>query len=103
MKRIRIENEEYASFLDEVQERMNSEKKSSQIMIMGDSNTRAGGHQYENWQKRAGRFGLEQANDRLLTLLQFCAINEMIVCSTQFLHKNKESNVCVPRLFQTRN
>lgn len=95
-------DEEYVNFLDELQERLNLERRSSRPMIMGDFNAKVGGDQYENWQETVGRFGLGQANDRGLALLQFCAINDMVVCNTLFQHKNTRRATWISPDGQTR-
>ncbi|KAK3867543.1 hypothetical protein Pcinc_026999 [Petrolisthes cinctipes] len=80
-------DEEYTDFLDILRHKMNEATRSADLLIMGDFNAKVGEDQLLNWPGAAGRFGLGQVNHRGQMLLQFCAINDLVICNTLFNHK----------------
>ena len=55
-------------------------------MLIGDFNAKVGGNQFDTWPEVVGRYGLGLGNDRGSHLLQFCAINKLIIGNTLFRH-----------------
>ena len=61
--------------------------RNNKYILLGDFNAKVGTDQQENWPREVGKYGLGQANDRGYHLLQFCAINELVITNTLFKHK----------------
>ena len=78
-------DDEYQALLDDLQ--ICIDGVSGRSNVMGDFNARVGGDSNQNWPDVVGTFGLGQCNDMGRMLLQFCAINNLMVCNTIFKHK----------------
>ena len=60
--------------------------KRDMLVIMGDFNARVG-NDVATWQGTIGRFGPEEQNGNGFRLLDFCALNGLVVTNTLFQHK----------------
>ena len=57
------------------------------LMIMGDFNARVG-NDIATWQGVIGRFGLGEQNENGVRLLDFCAMNQLVIMNTLFQHRS---------------
>ena len=57
-------------------------------ILLGDFNAKVG-DQHSVWPEVVDRYGLGEVNDRGLQLLQFCAINNLVISNTLFRHSKK--------------
>ena len=80
-------DKEVEEFYNSLQQKISSLPKSEELILMGDFNAKVGSDQHEAWPEVVGRYGLGNDNNRDLQLLQFCAINNLTICNTQFNHK----------------
>ena len=80
---------EVDSFYDELQIEINRLPRKNNIVILGDFNASVGEDTYSDWPEVVGKYGFGQHNQRGLQLLQFRAINELIISNTIFSHKNE--------------
>ena len=75
---------EVDNFYDELQIEINRLPRKNNIVILGDFNASVGEDTYSDWPEVVGKYGFGQHNQRGLQLLQFCAINELIISNTNF-------------------
>ena len=80
-------NETSEEFYDLLQDKIKALPRNNKYILLGDFNAKVGTDQQENWPREVGKYGLGQANDRGYHLLQFCAINELVITNTLFKHK----------------
>ena len=80
-------NETSENFYDLLQDKIKALPRNNKYILLGDFNAKVGTDQEENWPREVGKYGLGQANDRGYHLLQFCAINELVITNTLFKHK----------------
>ena len=67
-----------------------AEMRRARVRVLGVAEThwrQDGDDVFVYWPDVVGAFGLGQCNDRRRMLLQFCAINNLMVCNTLFKHK----------------
>ncbi len=76
-------------FYDMLQSKIDALPKNQTYIVMGDFNAKVGSDQQHVWPEAVGRYGLGEANDRGLQLLQFCAINDLVISNTLFRHSKK--------------
>ena len=76
-------------FYDSLQQHINSLPSKNKYILLGDFNAKVGEDQHENWSTVVGQYGLGTANGRGLQLLQFCAINDLLIVNTIYRHSNK--------------
>jgi len=81
------DNEYVEEFFDTLQEEMNKLPPREEIVLLGDFNASVGNDMYENWSEVVGKYGIGTHNQRGSNLLQFCAINDLIIANTIFKHK----------------
>ena len=82
-------DEIYEEFYDTIQEKINALPRINSYLILGDFNAKVGSEQHENWPETVGRYGLGKTSDRGSQLLQFCAINGLVITNTLFRHSSK--------------
>ena len=90
-------------FYDSLQQHINSLPSQNKYMIMGDFSAKVGEDQHLNWPNVVGSFGLGTANERGQKLLQFCAINELVITNTLFRHSEKRRITWISPDGNTRN
>lgn len=73
------------TFYDNLQATLSSVPQKDMIIVMGDFNARLGYHQ---WKSVIGPHGLGVPNGNGRRLLDFCAVNHLIVTNTWFQHKS---------------
>ena len=69
-----------------LQSKIDSLPHSSNYMILGDFNAKAGKNSYLMNSETVGRFGLGRRNKREERLLQFCAMNNLVITNTTRLN-----------------
>ena len=72
-----------------LQSKIDAILKNQTYMVMGDFNAKVGSDQQHVWPEAVGRYGLGEANDRGMQLLQFCAINDLAISNTFYRHPKK--------------
>jgi len=77
------------SFYDTLQSKIDTVPKNHNYILLGDFNAKVGGDQHDTWPEVVGRYGLGKANERGLQLLQFCAINNLVISNTLYRHSEK--------------
>ena len=60
--------------------------KFDMLLVMGDFNARVGSDTVA-WQGTIGRFGPKEWNENAVKLLEFCALNSLVVTNTMFQHR----------------
>ena len=56
------------------------------VMVLGDFNARVG-NDVETWRGILGKFGPAEQNEKGMRLLDFCALNDLVVTNTLFQHR----------------
>ena len=79
-------------FYQTLQDRINSIPRKGKLILLGDFNAKVGEDQEEVMIEVKGKYGLGKKNDRGQLLLQFCAINNLVITNTIFKHK---ANRCI--------
>ena len=80
----------------------NAEHRRKSRILLGDFNAKVG-HKHSVWPEVVGRYGLGEVNDRGLQLLQFCAINNLVISNTLFRHSKKRRATWVSPNSKIRN
>ena len=78
--------EESIAFYEELQECVRQVPRGDMLMIMGDFNARVG-NDVAAWRGTIGHFGPEEQNENGVRLLDFCALNGLVVTNTLFQHR----------------
>ena len=81
-------DEVYQEFLDELQAVLAGTPQGEELVVMGDLNARVGSDKHHIWPEVVGKHGYGQCNGRGDMLLQFCAINNLVIGNTLF--KNRD-------------
>ena len=96
------DDQQYEEFLDQLQNEINKIPVNEEFVIMGDFNAVVGNDITEDWPEVIGKFGFGNHNPRELNLLQFCAINNLIIANTIFKHNEKRKYTCTSPDFKTK-
>lgn len=96
-------DDEYQRFLDEIQYWLDRVKRNSKIILMGDFNAKIGSEANEVWPEAVGKYGLGEKNGRGEMLMQFCAINELVISNSFFKHRPGRRATWISPDGQTRN
>lgn len=70
-------------FYQALQMCVNEVPKHDALLVMGDFNTRVG-NDVRVWQGLVGRFGAGEWNGSVLSLLDFCSLNHLMIINTFF-------------------
>jgi len=75
------------AFYESLQDEINKLPRREDIVLLGDFNASVGNDTYRNWPDVVGKYGFGKHNQRGFNLLQFCAINSLVIANTIFNHK----------------
>ena len=89
-------------FHDMIQSKIDALPRNNAYILLGDFNAKVG-DQHSVWPEVVGRYGLGEVNDRGLQLLQFCAINNLVISNTLFRHSKKRRATWVSPNGKTMN
>ena len=78
--------EESIAFYEELQECVWRVPRGDMLLILGDFNARVG-NDSSTWHGTIGRFGPEEQNENGVRLLDFCALNGLVITNTLFQHR----------------
>ena len=78
--------EETAEFYQALQAVMRKVPKRDMVLVMGDFNGRVG-NDAESWKGTLGKFGPSEQNGNGVKMLDFCALNGLVVTNTFFQHR----------------
>ena len=79
-------DEEVGAFYDSLQSQLDRKPRKSHTILLGDFNAIVGKDQHKNFSDNVGHFGLGVSNERGWKLLEFCAINNLVITNTLFKH-----------------
>ena len=96
------DDQQYEEFLDQLQNEIHKIPVNEEFVIMGDFNAVVGNDITEDWPEVIGKFGFGNHNPRGLNLLQFCAINNLIIANTIFKHNEKRRYTWTSTDFKTK-
>ena len=75
-------------FYADLQVTVNKVPKSDMLLIIGDFNARIGQEQHQTSSSVVGPHAVDTINDNGERLIDFCSINNLIICNTFFQHKS---------------
>ena len=79
-------DEEVDCFYDKLQQKIDQRPRKSRLILLGDFNAKVGTDYQDTMTDVVGKFGLGKTNDRGWKLLEFCAINNLVITNTLFNH-----------------
>ena len=97
------QDEEYQRFLDDLQRYLDGTNRNSRIIVMGDFNAKIGLEENEVWPEVVGKYGLGNKNERGEMLMQFCAINRLVISNSFFKHRPGRRATWISPSGQTRS
>ncbi|CAF3715602.1 unnamed protein product [Rotaria socialis] len=74
-------------FYEDLQKKINKVPKCVMLLIIGDFNARVGQEQHRTSSNVVGPHAVDTINDNGEHLVDFCSINNLIMCNTFFQHK----------------
>lgn len=77
------------AFYTKLQSTIENILKDDMILIMGDFNARVGAQQQQTAHGIIGPNTVDKLNENGRRLLDFCSINDLIICNTFFQHKGR--------------